>query len=168
MTSQASFDQSPKLPTILSAPFRFIPSNIHTHVIVTFLNRLLFKKIAEGDLDFLMDKRLCINVSDMNIKLNISLNSAKLSDKKLICINSSGENDIEIKANVYDFMQLVARQQDPDTLVFQRRLIMLGSTELGLEIKNFLDAIDLQSSVGFSRIEKVLKNCLPVYQKIFS
>jgi hypothetical protein len=35
-----------------------------------------------------------------------------------------------------------AGQEDPDTLFFSRRLAMEGDTELGLLIKNTLDAID--------------------------
>jgi hypothetical protein len=36
-----------------------------------------------------------------------------------------------------------ARQQDPDTLFFSRRLAMEGDTELGLLVKNTIDAIEL-------------------------
>jgi predicted lipid carrier protein YhbT len=36
----------------------------------------------------------------------------------------------------------VSRQEDPDTLFFQRRLTIEGDTELGLEVKNILDALD--------------------------
>jgi predicted lipid carrier protein YhbT len=35
------------------------------------------------------------------------------------------------------------RQEDPDTLFFSRRLAMEGDTELGLLVKNTIDAIEL-------------------------
>ena len=38
---------------------------------------------------------------------------------------------------------MVERQEDPDTLFFSRRLSMEGDTELGLLVKNTLDAIEL-------------------------
>jgi predicted lipid carrier protein YhbT len=38
---------------------------------------------------------------------------------------------------------LARRQEDPDTLFFSRRLSMEGDTELGLLVKNTLDAIEL-------------------------
>jgi len=40
---------------------------------------------------------------------------------------------------------IAARKQDPDTLFFQRRLRIEGDTELGLYVKNLMDAIDLDS-----------------------
>ena len=45
-------------------------------------------------------------------------------------------------------MCLMNRQQDPDTLFFQRRLMLTGDTELGLEIRNVLDAIDIDELPG--------------------
>lgn len=36
----------------------------------------------------------------------------------------------------------MAQQEDPDTLFFQRRLLISGETDLGLEVKNLLDAVD--------------------------
>ena len=40
-------------------------------------------------------------------------------------------------------MLLAQRQQDPDTLFFNRRLVMEGDTELGLVVKNTPDALEL-------------------------
>ena len=40
------------------------------------------------------------------------------------------------------FLQLVARQEDPDTLFFNRELSIEGDTELGLIVKNMLDAVE--------------------------
>jgi O2-independent ubiquinone biosynthesis accessory factor UbiT len=37
---------------------------------------------------------------------------------------------------------MAARFEDPDTLFFQRRLIIEGDTELGLGTKNFLEGLD--------------------------
>ena len=41
-----------------------------------------------------------------------------------------------------DFLLLLARREDPDTLFFSRRLVSEGDTELGLIVKNLLDALD--------------------------
>lgn len=48
-----------------------------------------------------------------------------------------------IAASARDFMLLARRLEDPDTLFFSRRLVMEGDTELGLLVKNTLDALDL-------------------------
>ncbi|MCU0804832.1 MAG: SCP2 sterol-binding domain-containing protein [Burkholderiales bacterium] len=50
--------------------------------------------------------------------------------------------DLRLSANLAAFLQLLARQEDPDTLFFHRRLLIEGDTELGLAVKNMLDAID--------------------------
>ena len=39
-------------------------------------------------------------------------------------------------------LALALRREDPDTLFFKRRLVMTGDTDLGLVVKNALDAID--------------------------
>ncbi|EXI74502.1 MAG TPA: SCP2 sterol-binding domain-containing protein [Candidatus Accumulibacter phosphatis] len=50
--------------------------------------------------------------------------------------------DLCFQANLSAFLQLLARQEDPDTLFFRRELSIGGDTELGLLVKNMLDAIE--------------------------
>jgi predicted lipid carrier protein YhbT len=51
--------------------------------------------------------------------------------------------DLTIAASAHDFLRLARREEDPDTLFFSRRLSMEGDTELGLIVKNTLDALEL-------------------------
>jgi len=51
--------------------------------------------------------------------------------------------DLAFRANLSAFLQVATRQEDPDTLFFNRELSVEGDTELGLIVKNMLDAIDL-------------------------
>ena len=51
-------------------------------------------------------------------------------------------DDVVICGDVYAFLVLMTRQEDPDSLFFRRRLQLTGDTELGLHLKNFLDALD--------------------------
>jgi O2-independent ubiquinone biosynthesis accessory factor UbiT len=53
--------------------------------------------------------------------------------------------DLHFSANLSAFMQLLTRQEDPDTLFFNRELTVEGDTELGLLVKNMLDAVDWSS-----------------------
>ncbi len=55
----------------------------------------------------------------------------------------AGSPDLAFRANLSAFLQVAARQEDPDTLFFNRELSIEGDTELGLIVKNMLDAIDL-------------------------
>jgi predicted lipid carrier protein YhbT len=50
--------------------------------------------------------------------------------------------DLAFRANLSAFLQLAARQEDPDTLFFNRALAVEGDTELGLIVKNMLDALE--------------------------
>ena len=54
----------------------------------------------------------------------------------------TGEEDLRFSANLSAYLQLLARQEDPDTLFFNRQLAIEGDTELGLIVKNMLDAIE--------------------------
>ncbi|MDR0996579.1 MAG: SCP2 sterol-binding domain-containing protein [Zoogloeaceae bacterium] len=50
--------------------------------------------------------------------------------------------DVSFAGNAAAFLKLLLREDDPDTLFFNRDLFIEGDTELGLAIKNMLDAID--------------------------
>lgn len=50
--------------------------------------------------------------------------------------------DLAIGACAHDLLLLARREEDPDTLFFARRLALEGDTELGLLVKNTLDALD--------------------------
>lgn len=53
-----------------------------------------------------------------------------------------GQPDVVIRAAARDYLALALRREDPDTLFFTRRLAIEGDTELGLIVKNALDAVD--------------------------
>ena len=62
---------------------------------------------------------------------------------------SSDTADVTISASLHDFGLLALRQEDPDTLFFARRLAIEGDTELGLMVKNALDALDTTKFAPF-------------------
>lgn len=53
-----------------------------------------------------------------------------------------GSPELKLAANLADFMRMAAGDMDADTLFFQRRLSIEGDTELGLVVKNWLDAVE--------------------------
>ncbi|WP_217617642.1 SCP2 domain-containing protein [Achromobacter sp. GbtcB20] len=53
---------------------------------------------------------------------------------------SNGAAELELGAKLADFLALMREETDADTLFFQRRLRIAGDTELGLIVKNWLDA----------------------------
>jgi len=56
--------------------------------------------------------------------------------------DTSGKPDLQFAAPLSAYLQLVSRQEDPDTLFFNRSLSIEGDTELGLRVKNMLDALE--------------------------
>ena len=53
---------------------------------------------------------------------------------------SGAPYDLRISASTRDFIALALRQEDPDALFFDRRLLMEGDTDLGLVVKNTVTA----------------------------
>ena len=70
--------------------------------------------------------------------------------------------DLAFRANLSAFLQVASRQEDPDTLFFNRELSIEGDTELGLIVKNMLDAIDpSQFWPALPRLPRALPFSLP-------
>lgn len=63
-----------------------------------------------------------------------------------------GAADVTIRAALRDYLALALRREDPDTLFFTRRLVIEGDTELGLVVKNALDAVDWERLPGPLRL----------------
>ncbi|MCU0842809.1 MAG: SCP2 sterol-binding domain-containing protein [Thiobacillaceae bacterium] len=53
--------------------------------------------------------------------------------------------DVTFTATAADFARLALRLEDPDTLFFNRRLVIEGDTDLGLMVKNLLDTVELEA-----------------------
>ncbi|MGK7451643.1 ubiquinone anaerobic biosynthesis accessory factor UbiT, partial [Salmonella enterica] len=62
---------------------------------------------------------------------------------KLI-VSQQADADVSFSPDASDLLMIAARNQDPDTLFFQPRLVLEGSTALGLYVKHLTDAILLE------------------------
>jgi len=70
--------------------------------------------------------------------------------------------DVTIRAGVADFAALALRREDPDTLFFSRRLVIEGDTDLGLVVKNTLDALDWDRLPSpLARLARALASAFP-------
>jgi predicted lipid carrier protein YhbT len=75
---------------------------------------------------------------DAGLSLDFTLHNGRFRP----CHAHATPTDLVISATARDFLTLALREEDADTLFFARRLTMTGDTELGLLVKNTLDAID--------------------------
>ena len=106
--------------------------------LVAGLNLALGRMIPREPLEPLIGKRFAIRVVDAGLSMRFAYSSRGFRP-----IFDSAKPDLTISARSRDFIALLAREEDPDTLFFSRRLLMEGETDLGLLVKNTLDGIDL-------------------------
>ena len=128
-----------KLPAFVSAVGNKLPQWPHALVLVTGLNAVLKMKLLPQDsLDLLEGRSFLVDVLDTGGHAEFTYCNGLF--RPLFTLPETP--DLAFRANLSAFLQLVARQEDPDTLFFNRELSIEGDTELGLIVKNMLDAVE--------------------------
>jgi predicted lipid carrier protein YhbT len=125
------------LPRFVGAVHERLPQLPPTLGLTTALNLALDRILPRDTLAPLAGKLVCLRVTDGGLTLNFTL-----TEKGFRPAVSSSKPDLMISATTRDFIALALREEDPDTLFFSRRLVMEGDTDLGLLVKNTLDAVD--------------------------
>lgn len=128
-----------KLPAFVSAVGNKLPQWPHAIVLVTGLNAVLKMKLLPQDsLDLLEGRSFLVDVLDTGGRAAFTYRNGLFRP----LFTQPETPDLAFRANLSAFLQLVARQEDPDTLFFNRELSIEGDTELGLVVKNMLDAVE--------------------------
>lgn len=128
------------IPAPVAAALSVLPAAPGSVAFASGLNLLLAPHIPADVGDALCHRHLRVQVRDARLAFDVSWNGQAFT----LCSNKAGQTpDLTIAATAADFWALARREQDPDTLFFARRLVMEGDTELGLMVKNMIDAIDL-------------------------
>ena len=143
-------------------PLAIIPDRVHSTAVVTLLNRVFAEALREGELDYLHGHSVRIHVRDMQLTFCITLQQGRLAASR-----ARNMPDLSITGTLHAFLLLAARCEDTDTLFFQRRLRMEGNTELGLEVKNFLDGLDVDSLWLPRQVSNMAQKALPLYERAF-
>ena len=125
-------------PSLMSVPVKLAPFALKRQVLEQVLSWQFRQALAEGELEFLEGRWLSIHVRDIGLLWYTSVSEGRL------VVSSTAEADVSFSADASDLLMIAARKQDPDTLFFQRRLVIEGDTELGLYVKNLMDAIELE------------------------
>jgi O2-independent ubiquinone biosynthesis accessory factor UbiT len=125
------------LGTLLLQPLRLVPPPLLGFGLLKVLNTALQPLIAQGELDFLKGRTLAVAVDDLHLGWAFTLADSGLR------LASRHSADVQISGASRDLLLLAARREDPDTFFFQRRLRIEGDTELGLQVKNVMDSLDL-------------------------
>ena len=126
------------LPKPLGNLLSHLPAYPGSVLFVAALNLALAKSLAPAVRQMLTAKKLRLRVTDAQVVFDFEWRNERFTASQ-----NGGEADLTISASAHDFVLLARRQEDPDTLFFSRRLAMEGDTELGLLVKNTIDAIEL-------------------------
>ena len=125
-------------PKPVSEFLSVLPGYPQTLMFVQAVNLALGNTLRSEVLQPLRGKLISIRVNDAGVAFYFTLNH-----RGMVACRRTREPDLIISASAYDFLMLALRKEDPDTLFFSRRLCMEGDTELGLLVKNTLDALEL-------------------------
>lgn len=115
-----------------------LPRYPHSLIFARAINLALGDRLYDETWQPLHGKQVCIRVKDAGLTFHFTLGA-----QGLIARHAVSRPDLAISASAQDFFLLALRKEDPDTLFFSRRLVMEGDTEMGLLVKNTLDAMEL-------------------------
>jgi predicted lipid carrier protein YhbT len=125
----------PAIPPFVAPLVEKLPATPPSLLFSIAANRLLWQALGEPKRQQLAGRRYAVRVTDAGLGLCFTVTARGFSAGR-------GKPDVTFSATARDFLLLLSRREDPDTLFFSRRLVIEGDTELGLTVKNLLDAID--------------------------
>jgi predicted lipid carrier protein YhbT/chorismate mutase len=137
------FSQAKKLlrllppPARLSTPLRWIlPSPLLRDLLRSMILRVMAGPLSQGRLDDLQGRRLGVEITDLKLRWVVEIGTRDLQ------VQVPGEEaESTVRGSATDLLLLASRLEDADTLFFQRRLQLVGDTELGLLVRNLLDQL---------------------------
>lgn len=121
-------------------------------LLCAMLNRYVLPGLDADTRARLVNRRYVLDVTDAGLVVELTLTGGQFA-----VAAARGQADLRVAASAADFIQLAAREVDADTLFFRRRLVMQGDTELGLIVRNAVDAIDLDAMRGGRLVQSVLR-----------
>ncbi len=125
-------------PKALRLPAQVCPFSLQKQLMSKVLTQVFNEALADGDFEFLQGSWLKLSVDDLGLSWFISY-----QDDRLQIAQRIEQPDVTFTSSLNDLILMAARKEDPDSLFFQRRLRIEGNTELGLEVKNLIDSLDL-------------------------
>lgn len=121
-------------------PLRLAPSRLTGSLLESLLKHSLRAQQADGELDFLQGRRLRIRILDAKLDWLITHEQDRWH-----VLNRRLAANATISSTLRDLILLASRREDPDTLFFQRRLLIEGDVEFGLQAKNLLDSLEWEA-----------------------
>ncbi len=130
------------LPPALARFLALLPAQPPSLALTLALNLALDRILPRDVLEPLTGRWLRMIVTDAGLTLDFHLDEKVFRSGPPAGQGLGGKPNLTLSARTRDYLALALREEDADTLFFSRRLRMEGETDLGLLVKNTLDAVD--------------------------
>ncbi len=130
------------LPPALARFLALLPAQPPALALTLALNLALDRILPRDTLEPLTGRWLRMIVTDAGLTLDFHLGDKGFRPGRPPGHGIGGKPNLTLSARTRDYLALALREEDADTLFFSRRLRMEGETDLGLLVKNTLDAVD--------------------------
>ena len=144
----------PRIPWVVAALAGRLPPYPPAAFLAAALNLYARDLFAPDEAQRVAGKVIAVRVRDAGLALLL-----RIRWRHFEACDARTAADATISADARDFVLLALRSIDPDTLFFDRRLMIEGDTDLGLIVKN---ALDRSPSPLPSRLADFLKQHLTV------
>jgi len=113
-----------------------LPVQPPSFVLARVLDRVLLPRLPADVRGALGGRTVEVAISDLGLRVRLQLAPAGFR-----VAPARSETALRIVAPAASYLRLLRGQDDADRLFFERALVMEGDTEMGLVLKNTLDAI---------------------------
>ena len=113
-----------------------LPARPPSFLLAQLLDRWLWPRLPADARAALAGHCIELRVSDFGLRVRLVLTATGF-----VPASERGDPVLRIVAPSTSYLRLMRGEEDPDRLFFERALVMEGDTELGLVLKNTLDAI---------------------------
>lgn len=131
----------PAFPQPLARLVAKLPTFPASFAFAKTCNLVAWPALRDLDWSEVSGRSFCVHVKDVGARVFFALQQDGFRAV------GTREADVTFTATAEDFVRLTLRLEDPDTLFFNRRLMIEGNTDLGLRVKNMLDGMDLDELV---------------------
>lgn len=113
-----------------------LPQQPPAFALAIALNRVMLARLPEDARQALSNRPVVIDVTDLGLSMKLHLGAGGFG-----LASPGAPVALRIAAKAPTYWRLLAGTDDADRLFFERQLVMEGDTEMGLVLKNTLDAL---------------------------
>lgn len=113
-----------------------LPTEPPSFVLARLLDRMLLPRLPDDARELLSGRTVEVAVVDLGLRVRLQLGA-----RGFRVAPAAGAAALRIAAPASSYWRLLRGDDDADRLFFERALVMEGDTEMGLVLKNTLDAI---------------------------